>query len=65
MNNNIYFLNIFLDWKFYLNLAGSELPLVSIEQMSQILENAPGSIIDRFINPHKSRIEDVSILERF
>jgi hypothetical protein len=56
---------ILLDWKFYLNLAGSELPLVSIERMSQILENAPGSITYGVISKFITRLRDVAALERF
>ena len=36
----------FIDWKFHLNLAGSELPLVSIDKMQDVLRQTPGSIME-------------------
>ena len=56
--------SIFTDWKFYLNLAGSEMPLVSIESMSKVLKNARSSIIDSFPLPNKDRLEKVVQLKR-
>ena len=56
--------SIFTDWKFYLNLAGSEMPLMSIESMSKVLKNASSSIIDSFPLPNKNRLEKVVQLKR-
>ena len=39
------FYKIFSDWKFYLNMAGSELPMMPIEKLSQTLENATESLV--------------------
>ena len=42
---------VVLDWKFYLNLAGSEMPMVSIEDMSDRLKESASSIVDAFVLP--------------
>ena len=44
------------DWKYFLNTAGSELPLVSIDEMSKRIN---GSVIESFLLPsyNQFRIE--------
>jgi len=59
--------NFILDWKFYLNLAGSELPMVTIEEMTERLRKSPDSIVDAFLLPdgNKFRLEQAAKLIRY
>ena len=41
---------VFSEWKFVINVAGSELPQLSEERFDQVLRSAPGSIMESFEN---------------
>ncbi len=54
----------FLDWKFFLNTAGSELPFITIDEIKYVLANAPGSIIESFYLNNRDRLTSSMIMRR-
>ena len=52
------------DWKFYLNLAGSELPMVSLEKLTEVLEETPSKIFQGILyRTGKGPVENLSRFE--
>ena len=56
------FFFFFQEWKFYLNSAGTELPLVTLDKMTGSLT---GNIIESFELPNKDRLVNAHALYRF
>ena len=52
------------DWKYFMNPAASELPLVTVEEMEETLRNIGGSIVESYkfppSNMHRLRDDPVS-----
>ncbi len=49
------------EWKFYMNIAGSELPLLTVEKLGQRLKE---NIVESFPLPNKNRLVDAHALYR-
>ena len=49
------------DWKFYMNIAGSELPLLTVRDLGQRLSE---SIVESFPLPNKDRLVNAHALYR-
>ena len=55
------FLDFFLDWKFYVNLAGSELPFLGLKQLTQSLN---GTVVQSWPLLNKDILRDSYALQR-
>ena len=55
------------DWKYFLNPAASELPLVTVEEMENTLKNVGKSIVESYTFPtgNQHRLRDHPIPWRF
>jgi len=57
--------NFIAEWSFFHNIAGSELPQVSMEHMTQKIWQNNDNIAESFVIPNKDRITNSAYLFRY